>query len=121
MATTDATHQTPDFPAPCRVPPDSAPSPNPTDHVRVKVVDVWERILDALGMVIDGIDLTTPTPSEATAMTTAALKRYDDALEGLICGWIGIEYLEGRCTAFGDPPLPKPQTSVKAESFVRTP
>jgi predicted RNase H-like nuclease len=35
-------------------------------------------------------------------MTTAALKRYEDALDALVCGWVGIEYLGGRCTAFGD-------------------
>ena len=70
---------------------------------RVEVVAVWGRILDALRQVIEGIDLPIPVALEAMAMTTAALKRYEDALDALICGWIGIEYLEGRCTAFGDP------------------
>lgn len=36
------------------------------------------------------------------AMATVALKRYEDALYALVCGWIGIEYLARRCSAFGD-------------------
>jgi hypothetical protein len=27
------------------------------------------------------------------------LKRYEDAL---VCGWIGIAYLQGRCAPYGD-------------------
>ena len=69
---------------------------------RAEVVLVWAEILNALSEVIEGIELPLPTAPEAMTMTTAALKRYEDALDALVCGWVGIEYLGGRCTAFGD-------------------
>ena len=34
--------------------------------------------------------------------TIAALKRYEDALDALICAWVGTEYLAGRLRAHGD-------------------
>jgi predicted RNase H-like nuclease len=69
---------------------------------RAAVVTVWGRIREVLRSVISGIDLPLPTATEATTMTTTALKRYEDTLDALVCGWVGMEYLEGHCTAFGD-------------------
>ena len=34
--------------------------------------------------------------------TIASLKRYEDALDALICAWVGTEYLAGRLRAHGD-------------------
>ena len=67
---------------------------------RAEVVTVWAEILNALRKNLEGIELPLPTPSEAMTMTTTALKRYEDALGALVCGWIGIDYLGGRCSAF---------------------
>jgi len=69
---------------------------------RAEVATVWGKIHKVLRSVISGIDLPLPTAAEATTMTTAALKRYEDALDALVCGWVGMQYLEGHCTAFGD-------------------
>lgn len=59
---------------------------------------VWERILSELAKRIDNVALKLPEnpPSKA------ALKRWEDALDALVCAWVGIEYVEGRATAFGD-------------------
>jgi predicted RNase H-like nuclease len=32
----------------------------------------------------------------------SALKRYEDALDALICGWVGVEYLAGRAVPLGN-------------------
>lgn len=59
---------------------------------------VWERILGELARRIDDVTLALPdNPS-----SKAALKRWEDALDALICAWVGVEYAEGRATALGD-------------------
>lgn len=44
--------------------------------------------------------VTMPRPPVAT--TLSALKRYEDALDALVCAFIGVEVIEGRGAAFGD-------------------
>ena len=65
------------------------------------LLEQWHLILDALKVEIDGIDLPIPMVFKP-GMTIAGLKRYEDALDALICAWVGIRYLEGRCDAYGD-------------------
>lgn len=65
---------------------------------RAKILSTWTRILAVLSETIHGIELALP----ADAASNAALKRYEDALDSLICAWVGIEYLAGRTTAYGD-------------------
>jgi predicted RNase H-like nuclease len=44
------------------------------------------------------------------------LKGYEDALDAIVCAWIGCEFLAGRCVAYGDEEsaiwLPRPMTRV---------
>ncbi len=44
--------------------------------------------------------------------TLSRLKGYEDALDAIVCAWIGCEFLAGRCVAYGDEDsaiwLPKP-------------
>ena len=35
-------------------------------------------------------------------MTLTPKQANEDALDALIGGWVGIKYLEGDCTAYGD-------------------
>lgn len=65
---------------------------------RARLVAAWRRILRALARRIDGVRLVLP-PAPAT---TSGLKRYEDALDALVCAWVGIEFLAGRATALGD-------------------
>jgi predicted RNase H-like nuclease len=60
----------------------------------------YQRILRALSACISDIPLTLPSPEACTSF--AFLKRYEDALDALVCAWVGIEFLEGRATAYGD-------------------
>jgi predicted RNase H-like nuclease len=57
----------------------------------------WAVLRRALSQRIVGGALRIPG-----AGPLAALKRYEDALDALICGWIGIEYLAGRVHPHGD-------------------
>lgn len=59
---------------------------------------MWERILGELAKRIDNVTLKLPEnpPSKAS------LKRWEDALDALVCAWVGVEYVEGRATAHGN-------------------
>lgn len=57
-----------------------------------KLLRQWSAIRRALVSKIDGIALP---PARAE-------KRYEDALDALVCAWIGAQYLERRVRAYGD-------------------
>ena len=57
----------------------------------------WTKLRRALAESIAGGTLRVPS-----AGPLAALKRYEDALDALICAWTGAEYLAGRLRAYGD-------------------
>ena len=58
----------------------------------------WTKLRRSLAAHIDGGELRLPSRGPL-----AQLKRYEDALDALLCAWIGIEYLAGRLRAHGDP------------------
>jgi len=64
-----------------------------------RLVEEWRKILDFLRRDIDNIDLPLPDPAEQTLQS---LKRYEDALDGLICAWVGIQYLNDQALPLGD-------------------
>jgi predicted RNase H-like nuclease len=74
--------------------------PKPTSPVerRANLLAQWEDILAALREHISGILLDLP---EAATSRLVALKRYEDALDALVCCWVGVEYLMGRAKAYG--------------------
>lgn len=47
-------------------------------------------------------DVRLPLPRPGAVPTLAALKRYEDALDALVCGWVGIQFAAGRAVAYGD-------------------
>jgi predicted RNase H-like nuclease len=54
----------------------------------------WQRIRDALTTNVG--ELNIPFPARDEIRTFAELKPYEDALDAVICAWIGAEYLTGR-------------------------
>ena len=46
--------------------------------------------------------LGIPLPPAASVRTLSELKRYEDALDALVCAWVGVRYLEGATVALGD-------------------
>jgi predicted RNase H-like nuclease len=63
-----------------------------------KLLDIYRDINTSLNAVLGEIGLQIP----ANVATLAALKPYEDALDALICAWVGICCLEGRAVAYGD-------------------
>jgi predicted RNase H-like nuclease len=35
-------------------------------------------------------------------ISASGLKRYEDALDALVCAWVGAKYLLGEAVAYGD-------------------
>jgi predicted RNase H-like nuclease len=73
------------------------PEADPAER-RERLLREWRRILRALRSRISGIDL--PLPAEPPAH--GRMKRYEDALDALVCAWVGIEFVLGRARAYGD-------------------
>jgi predicted RNase H-like nuclease len=46
--------------------------------------------------------LSIPLPTVAQVRSFAMLKRFEDALDALICAWVGVRFLAGTATALGD-------------------
>jgi predicted RNase H-like nuclease len=65
-----------------------------------RLVRKFNQILQALNQDIDGIRL--PIPSVDDVRSLAYLKRFEDALDALICGWMGIQYFQGGARSVGD-------------------
>jgi predicted RNase H-like nuclease len=56
------------------------------------------EILAALRQNVADIPLEMPPAGSGPS----ELKRFEDALDGVICAWIGALYMEGKCQAYGD-------------------
>lgn len=61
------------------------------------LVTVWQRILGRLGEHV-GFEMEIPRKPRSLA----ALKRYEDGLDALVCAWVGIRFLAGGAKAMGD-------------------
>jgi predicted RNase H-like nuclease len=66
----------------------------------VRLLEQFEAIHRALSNVIGPIPLALPDAK--TVPSLAWLKRFEDALDALVCTWVGIEYLCGRAVPLGD-------------------
>ena len=64
------------------------------------MLDKFERIHEALLPKIDNIHVEIPGSEEVPNLSY--LKRYEDAIDALICGWVGICYLKGQAIPYGD-------------------
>lgn len=73
----------------------------------IPLVDRIERILTEFSGILAGLenfidDIPIALPGASQDRTLAALKPIEDAIDALICCWVGIEYLAGRCHPLGD-------------------
>lgn len=75
------------------------PSASVTERRR-RLLREWKLVLEHLDEVIGDIRLPLPKMPEEASL--ASLKRYEDALDALVCAWVGIQYLEGRAVPLGD-------------------
>jgi predicted RNase H-like nuclease len=67
---------------------------------RQRVLEEWAAILCGLGQEIEGIDL--PLPGHVDAPSIPSLTRFEDALDGLICAWVAVQFLQDAAIPLGD-------------------
>ena len=44
--------------------------------------------------------LALPTPAAVPSLSS--LKRYEDALDALVCGWVAAQFVQGNAMPYGD-------------------
>ena len=49
---------------------------------------------------IEGVPLALPTPTAVPSLSW--LKRYEDALDALVCGWVAAQFVQGNAMPYGD-------------------
>jgi len=69
---------------------------------RRRIVKNWRKIVDQLSLTINKIELPLPAKSDLEEPSFDLVEAIRDALDALVGGWVGIKYLEGDCTAYGD-------------------
>jgi predicted RNase H-like nuclease len=75
----------------------------PQQSTRERIALLLEQftlIHDQLRQRISAIPDILPAADEVRSL--AQLKRYEDSLDALVCGWVGIEALSGRAESYGD-------------------
>lgn len=65
-----------------------------------KLLAEYANILARLRLYIRQIPDFLPTPEQVS--TVALLKRFEDAVDALVCGWVGMRYLSGQIECYGD-------------------
>ena len=65
-----------------------------------RLIAKFNCIYAGLTCVIQGIPNFLPTAPYKGSL--ASLKRYEDALDALICAWVGACYLDGHAVPYGD-------------------
>ena len=74
--------------------PDAMPSQR-----KVLLVEQWRAILDHLAKEVDNVDLALPQAPEAA--TVSELKAIEDALDAVICAWVGACFLSDDAVPLG--------------------
>lgn len=75
----------------------------PDDSVidrKAHLVELYTHILGSLSLHIRDIPLSLP--ADLIDRPFSHFKRFEDAIDALVCGWVGMKYLDGEATAFGD-------------------
>jgi predicted RNase H-like nuclease len=75
------------------------PERTPAQRV-AEILEVFQAIDDALTEKLGSTGLCLPPETQIRSL--AQLKRYEDALDALVCAWVGTCYVEGSVEAFGD-------------------
>ncbi len=70
------------------------------DQRKRRLVKEWDLILKHLGREIKGINL--PLPDSLCEHSLSSLKRYEDAIDALVCAWVATRYLDKTSVPLGD-------------------
>jgi predicted RNase H-like nuclease len=60
----------------------------------------FAKILEALKQDVCGISLDLPTPAKANSLS--GLKPFEDVVDAIVCGWVGLSYLKKKAKPYGD-------------------
>lgn len=63
------------------------------------LIGEWRFILDRLARNIDNINLPLPDPQTHSLQS---LKRFEDAIDGLVCAWVATQYIDGAAVPLGN-------------------
>lgn len=75
------------------------PGVSPAER-RMRLIQEWRRIVSMLKGELKGVaDLLLEPELGATA---SKMKAFEDALDAVVCAWVGVCVLEGRAAPFGD-------------------
>lgn len=66
------------------------------------LITQFNAIHDALSKRTEFGPLHLPLPNAAAVQTLAFLKRFEDALDALVCAWVGKEFLAGNTVPLGN-------------------
>ena len=64
------------------------------------LLDEFAAIEQALRSELGSTGLQLPPAKEVKSLS--GLKRHEDVLDALVCTWVGVRFLEGRATAYGN-------------------
>ena len=67
---------------------------------KVLLIQSLQSILDELEKEISNINIVLPEAVDVPSLNY--LKRYEDAIDALVCSWTAIRFLRGECKAYGD-------------------
>lgn len=67
---------------------------------RKNLLQIWKQIIDLLDAEIQGVQDALPLPSPNAR--GYELKAFEDALDAVVCAWVGACALTGRARAYGD-------------------
>lgn len=67
---------------------------------KINLLSIYNEILTALSEKIKGIPLVLP--DDLIERPFAHFKRFEDSLDALICGWVGMKYFAKEAKAYGD-------------------
>lgn len=66
----------------------------------VRLLSQFEDIRAAICSEIEGVTIELPTAERVRSLSS--LKRYEDALDALVCGWSAAQFDQGNVCAYGD-------------------
>jgi predicted RNase H-like nuclease len=75
----------------------------PGIDVRGRIARLLSRFANihaAVKSEIDGVTFSLPTPGSVSSLSS--LKRYEDALDALVCGWVAAQFALGKAIPYGD-------------------
>jgi predicted RNase H-like nuclease len=72
----------------------------PASERKKAILNALHEIRDGLKAEMDVFEL--PLPPLNTVTTQRMLKRFEDALDAVICAWVGTRYIGKKALAFGD-------------------